>query len=258
MNSSTVLTLAVAAGFAGGFVGSIFLAPAGSADDSASSGEIVLYANEADLRALTERMQAVESATNSHDLSLGILDGRYDELAARIPRGVPGTPGEGNYGPSGELAMAPGSIPTGPGFDAAVAAVIQQREEADAAERQRQREERQEEALKRRAEQLATEIGLDARQTEQLVEAMRDAQTKREEAFTAMRESGNFDRDQARASMEQLRAVELESVAKFMTPEQVTKYQESGASNAFGGRGGQQGFGGGGGRGTPGQGRGGN
>lgn len=241
MNQTTVLTLAVAAGFAGGFVGSIFLAPAGSTGSTADDrGEVALYASEAEVRDLTERLQAVESATNSHQLSLGILEGRYEDLAERIPLG-PAVPGEAEYGPAGDPQLAQGALPTGPGFDAAVAAVIEQREAAEQAEREADRERRREEARERRLNQLAGDLGLDETQKTKLGEVMSDMETKREEAFAAMRESGNWDRDQARVTMERLRNYEVESVSAFMTPDQVTKYQESATRNAFGGRGGQTG-----------------
>ena len=240
MNQTALLSIAVAAGFAGGFIGSVLFAPTspGSADDA---GETTLYAREAEVRDLTDRVVAVETATNAHDLSLGILGGRYEDLAARVPS--TGPPGPEGYGPGGEMLLADGDLPTGPAFDNMVNAVIEQREEAEQAEREAQRAERRQEQLQRRVDRLAEEMGLNGGQKDQLMKALQESTDRRDQVFADMRESGTWDREAARTVMSDLRTAETNSLSTFLTEEQVSTVQASGGMDF--GRGGRGGGGGG-------------
>ncbi len=247
MNQTALLSIAVAAGFGGGFLGSILMAPAVDSDPvgASSDGNPAL---EASLGDLSTRMQTVEASTDALELSVSVLDGRYEDLATIIPSSQSG----GGFASDGSaMPLAAEDMPTGAGFDAAVAAVIEQRDAAEAAQRVEDREQRREEQMQRRVDDLAKQLNLDPGQKTQFADVLNETAAKRDAMFAEMREAGNWDRDNIREQMTTLRDEETAAMSDFLNDDQLTKYQEVGTTSMFGGRGGggQRGGTGGGGRG---------
>ena len=244
MNQTAQLALVLVAGFAGGVAGSAFFAPPASDAGDGGSSAADQAGLAGDMRDLEERMISVERASEARDLSLSVLEGHYESLASELESRT--APGAGAVGPDGEpLILDPGSIPTGAGFDAAVAAVIEQREAAEAEQRRQERAEREAERIEQRAQELAKELGLDSRQAEQLAQVMKESSEKRNEMFTEMRESGNWDREAMREGMAEIRDAEIAELSDVLSAEQLAGYQESASSD----RGMMRGMGGGGNRG---------
>lgn len=252
MNQTALLSIAVAAGFGGGFLGSILMAPAVDSDSSGLPGD-GNPALEASLGNLETRMLTVEASADALELSVGVLDGRYEDLASLIPANQPGG-AEGGDGSA--LSLAAADMPTGGGFDAAVAAVIEQREAAEAAQRDADRQQRRDDAMQRRVDDLAEQLNLDPGQKTQFADVLAETAAKQAAMWTEMRD-GNLDRESIREAMTTLRDEETAAMSDFLNDDQLTKYQEVGSTSGFGGRGGQRGGGGTGGTGGGGGGRGG-
>lgn len=194
-------------------------------------------------KGLEERLILLERETEAQDLALADFNTRL--LAATRREAAP-SPTAAALDPNGnpELgALSLTDVPTGPSFDAAVAAVIQKREEDERATQELERAQRREERVKRTVEQLTTDLGLDARQAEVVGAALTESSMAREKFFEQM-QGGNFDREAARTQMTQIREAEIAKVSVVLTPTQVESYTRTtdfggGRGQGFGGRGGQ-------------------
>jgi len=238
-------------GLLGGIVGALVFSP--SASTSAKGIQREEASASAPVSKQLETMQEqIDGLARSVDLQGNVLS-RLEDAQGSIATDLAKSLAQGML-PDGTPLQMPldmADMPSGTGFDAMVGAVIEQRDQAEAAARDERRQERQQQQIDERAKALAAELGLDSVQTDQLAKAMLGSSEARNAMFQEMRESGNFDRDAMRSGMEDIRAKEVTELQNFLTPTQVEQYQEQ--SSGFGGFGGG-GRGGdfGGGRGTQG------
>lgn len=255
MNQLLQTFLIFVIGLIGGLIGSALMGGPDSSLDAENlrdlgameEGEVdladQLEAMQASLGSLTRRLELQESTLLTlQDRVAGAIELDRSLRDGRLPGGM-------------EMAMGPsalGEMPTGQSFDAAVDAVIQQREAEEAAERAERREQRRQEQLEQRVNDLAEQLGLDATQKSAFSEALNATSVARNEFFTDMRENGFTNRESIQEKMTELRDQELESLGRVLDPEQLTQYQDLTEVSGFGGFGGRSG-----GRGTGGGGTGG-
>lgn len=227
-------------GLLGGVVGALVISPAPSAEPTTSTEASAGASVEKQLEQIQEQVDGLSRSVDLHGSTLSQLEDSQEniaqEMAQSLARGVlpDGTPLQ--------MPLNMGDLPAGPGFDSMVAAVIEQRDQEEAAARDQRRQEAQARQIDERSKRLAEELGLDAVQTDQLAKVMTETNEARNAFFQEMRENGTWDRDAIREGMETLRTDESEKLGDFLTPTQLEQY--SAQSNTFGG-----GFGGGGRRG---------
>lgn len=241
----TVLVFVV--GLLGGLLGASLIG--GGSDRSAEvvGGTGLDAVSATAFKSLEERLMLLEREAAAQDLALADFDTRL--LAATRREAAPNPAASAaaldpNGNPDlGALSLT--DLPTGPSFDAAVAAVIQKREEEERAARELERAQRREERVARTVEQLTADLGLDARQAEVVGQALRESTTAREQFFDQFQQGGgaNMDREAVRAQMTQIREAEIAKVGAVLTPAQVETYTRTtdfGGGRGQGGRGGQQ------------------
>lgn len=241
----TVLLFAI--GLLGGLLGASLIGGGSSPQAQSSNGTGLDAVSATAFKAAEERILLLEREAESQDLAMADFNTRL--LAATRRESLPEAAVAAALDPNGNPTLGSlnlTDLPTGPSFDSAVAAVIQKREEDERAARELEREQRREERVKRTMEQLTTELGLDARQADAVGAALKESTTAREKFFEQM-QSGNFDRDAARAQMSQIREAEIKAVSAVLSPTQVESYSK--ATDFGGGRGFGGGQGGGPGRG---------
>lgn len=241
------LALVFVVGLAGGLLGSTLLGGGGAVRASDSASELTESSPEAQLRALEERMTYLERSAEAGTLALGDLETRMLALSRRETGPAAAAPAAGGAGdPAAGLDLA--SMPTGAGFDAAVVAAVERREEAERLAREAERAQRREERVKRTADELAAELGLDGAQKDAITRAMLESTAAREAFFEGMRESGTFDREGARQVISDIRSKELAAAGAVLNESQLQRYSE--ATDFGRGFGGRDGGGGGGNRDT--------
>jgi len=188
-------------------------------------------ASAARLASLEKQVDAVRSLANV----VAQLEARLDLVestalhAARTPALPPPVPAAAM-----EVAAAPSgdAIPVLPVVDdrlrVAVARVLQEeRETAERAEQER-REQRRQDQINRRLDRLATELGLNDQQKEELGRLVAEDEERRQ-GLRERFERGEVDwADQGfREEMNEYMAVRDERLATFLTPEQLEKYRQS-------------------------------
>ncbi|MBC8371407.1 MAG: hypothetical protein H8E25_15500 [Planctomycetes bacterium] len=246
MNNPLSLVIMIALGFIGGMLGSTVFSDSADSYDMSIDGAAASVNNEQLQNELTALQQANDSLRQQFEMQsrdIGMLKERLDRMPA---------PGD-DRGPAG-AAFA--EMPNGQAFEGQINAIIEQREAQQDFEREQQRDERQAEALTRRVDRLAEELGLTALQAEQYSEISKGTSEKRSQLFSDLRE-GLIEREEIRNEMQTLRDDEYSQLEGVFTPEQLTQYQESNDSSrgGFGGGGSNRGGGnstrgGGGGRGN--------
>ena len=242
MNQLLQTFLIFVTGILGGLVGSTLLS---SGDSDAASSTSTVASSEVDVD-LGKQLDSMQMQLDNMERQLEVQNGTILSMkdrvssAAEMDRALR----DGRLPGGEEFPLASvNSMPTGQGFDAAVDAVIQQREEKEDAERTARREERRVEQLDERVAELTEQLGLDASQTEVLAKALNDSSLARNEYFADMRENGRGDRDEIRARMAEIGEQETEALSASLNSDQMAQYTELNSSRGFGG------FGGGGSRG---------
>jgi len=241
MNQLLQTFLIFVTGILGGLVGSTLLGSSASDSDTPAK---TMTATEAGVD-LSKQLDAMQMQLDNMERQLEVQSGTILSLKDRVSSAVEMDRAlrDGRM-PSGEdFPLAANSMPTGQGFDAAVDAVIQQRQQRENAEREARREERRQEQLDARVAELSEQLGLDGTQTEVLAKALNDSSVARNEFFADMRENGWGDRDGIRTRMTEIRKQETEALSIALTPEQMTQYTELNDSRGFGGFGGGRGSG---------------
>jgi uncharacterized membrane-anchored protein YhcB (DUF1043 family) len=233
-------------GLLGGVVGALVISPAPSSEPKTSTEASAGASVEKQLEQIQDQLDGLSRSVELHGSTLSQLEDSQEniaqEMAESLARGVlpDGTPLQ--------MPINMGDLPAGPGFDSMVAAVIEQRDQEEAAARDQRRREAQAQQIEERSKRLAEELGLDAVQTGQLAQVMTETNDARNALFQEMRENGTWDRDAIREGMDKLRVEESEKLDDFLTPTQLEQYSEQ--ANSFG----RGGFGGGGRRGGGGDG----
>ena len=251
MNQLLQTFLIFVTGLLGGLIGSVLLSDPGSTAETQDAESS--YSTEANLELAEshDALQAqVDTLSRTVELQSSTILNLQDQVKGAVemeralregvmPGGEPLPPG---------LAMA--DVPTGPGFDAAVDAIIPQREEQEESERAERREERRQEQLARRVDDLAEQLGLDEAQKGEFAKILDESSKARNDFFQEMRETGAWsDRETIRTKMTEMRESELQSLGGLLNPEQLSQYEESTSFTGFGGGGNRGGGGGGGNRG---------
>jgi len=231
---------------------------------------------DADIEAkISKRMTAVDSYTGSLKTRIQDLEASNAELKAEIAKLklLPG--GEATAEGSAEEGVAEvAEVPVNPEIKQLVTEWIQQpsggqlamsqvfsqqfqsqmqayeekKQEEEEARREQQRQEweqRRAEAEEQRFAQLSEDLGLNQNQAEQLKLAETTLQESIRESFAAMRESGDFDRDKMRETIDSLRDAHKQITGQILNQEQMATYEEQQPRMPFGGgRGGPWGGGG--------------
>ncbi len=221
-------------GLLGGVVGALVISPAPSSEPNtlteASAGASV----EKQLEQIQEQLDGLSRSVDLHGSTLSQLEDSQENIAREMSESL--AKGVLPDGTPLQVPLNMGDMPAGPGFDSMVAAVIEQRDEEEAAARDERRKEAQAKQIEERSKRLAEELGLDAVQTDQLAQVMTETNDARNTFFQEMRENGTWDRDAIREGMDKLRVDESAKLDDFLTPTQLEQYSEQ--SNTFGGFGG--------------------
>lgn len=157
-----------------------------------------------------------------------------------------------------ELQQAKGGASLPENFTMQVGAALEQIRAQEDKEREEQRQKARDERFERQLTELAQKLGMDAYQTNEMRTALNAQTTKFEDARELIRDTGDW--TMMRESMQTIRDETNAALAQFLTPSQLTQFQESegGRGGIMGGgmRGGRGGGGGPGGGGAGGGGRG--
>ncbi len=222
-------------GLLGGLLSQVLLGSS-SAADPLPALESRVQAADADLAKQLQSLQvAVDSLNRQLELQSSTLMHLQDQMAGvaelerslrsgQLPEGVP-------------MPLAMENMPTGMGFDAAVDAVIQQREQQQQAERAERREEMRKEQLARRVEELAEQLGLAPEQKDAFAQALDQASKERSAFFAEMRETGFLGRDAISEKMIAIREQEMDQLRPVLSEEQLSQYEELTTFRGFGGGG---------------------
>lgn len=251
MNQLLQTFLIFVIGLIGGLIGSVLM---GGADDPLEAENLSTFgAEEGQEGDLADQLEAIQASLGSLTRRLELQESTLLTLQDRVAGAIEMDRSlrDGRLPGGEEFAMglgALGDMPTGPSFDSAVDAIIQQREEEESAARAERREERRQEQLEQRVNDLAEQLGLDATQKSAFSEALNATSVARNEFFTDMRENGFSNREGIQEKMTEIRDQELEALGGVLNQEQLTQYQDLTESSGFGGFGGRRGGGGGGGQ----------
>ena len=225
-----ILFLLLALG--GGAVGSSLFGPA-----------VVPVVDSATLVADNSELDArVDTLQREVDKLVGQLSLMNEQLAANSGRPLDDPRGGGRRGEP--LAGGPGGAMGGPAvmmggasMEREFEAYLQQRDANKTAEREIKRAEQRKERASKQALKAQEKYGLDEYQTSVLEGALLAKDEARSKAFTEMRESGSFDREQMRETMTDIRETELNTLSSAFTAEQMSQYEADTESRGFGGRG---------------------
>lgn len=218
MNRFLLLLLVAAGGFAGGALSHFLLpaAPAGPVATAPVLPESPAVPEEAGRVARLEgEVAALRAALNS--LELSVLERR--EVAAAD---APGSSSDPQRHPAS--TEPDGFVPDG-FLDDRIGAVLEERERAREMDRQARWQAAREQRLARQVERLSEALGLDDYQAGEMSRILQEADDARLETFTAMRESGDFDRVAVRESMRAIRAESIEALQLVLTPQQLEQYE---------------------------------
>jgi hypothetical protein len=240
MNDLARTSLMFVVGLAGGVTGAILIGgdagPVAGDDAPVSSGS-----SERSLRAVEQRLLALEGSAESQRLAYEELDGRLIALSRRPD--LEQRLATADAAQSGEQA-ASAMQPAGPAMTAEVRAALQLIEEEERVKREAEQAQRREERVAALAERVSTELGLDAGQTQVVKAAINESWIAREAVFAEMRNGGGppADREAIGQKMSELRATEIAQVSKVLTPAQVEQYSSlTSFGRGFGGDGGSRG-----------------
>lgn len=223
-------------GLAGGLAGAAFLS--GGEGPALGSEPATSGSPERGIKALEERILALESSAESQRLAYDELDGRLMSLSRRPDLEQLLASADAGQSPN---ALNYADLPVGQAFDAAVDAAIQQREDKQRAEREAEQAKRREERALAMAERVSTELNLDPSQSKVVQAAILEASIARESMFTDMRNGdwGQMDREAIGKKMTELREAEIAKVSAVLSPAQVEQYSSltnfGGGGRGFGG-----------------------
>lgn len=240
MNDLARTSLMFVVGLAGGVTGAILLGgEAGpAAGDEAPTAD---SSAERALRAVEQRLLALEGASESQRLAYEELDGRLITLSRRPD--LEQLLASADAAKTAEGA-ASAVLPAGPAMTAEVRAALQLIEEEERVKREAEQAKRREERVAALAERVSTELGLDASQADVVKAAISESWAAREAVFAELRDGGGPppDREAIGQKMSELRATEIAQVSKVLTPAQVEQYSSlTSFGRGFGGDGGGRG-----------------
>ena len=229
MNKTSTALLVILGGLAGGLVGSALFSNAGeSLNDYSAEAPALAVDSLAVPNPLAQRVNALEE-------DIAILEGqltRFREEAGRGPRrDVPPPDFRQDNRP---LAAAFHD----PAFEETVLEVLESREEAQRRERDERRALQAAERMDRRMERYVEELGLDAYQTQEMSRILLDSEQKARAFFSELRESGNWDREEMRTNMTEMREGTMDQLSSILSVDQLGQYEESSSRNRWGGGGG--------------------
>lgn len=236
MQTGPLLAVALLGGFAAGSVGGMLFSPAGPADGQdpllieaaggASDGDLVDK-----YRALEAQHAALQASFDSLELTVEGLANRREAVI----EAAPSTDVEADTSAYADREAMPYTLEEEMRFAAYLENLEKKKEEEEQLERERRRQEQ----MVRRVDRLAEQLGLDAYQKGEMQRVLSESEATTREYFAKLRESGEWDRDAVRTGMEELNQKTNDQLAGFLTPDQLTQYQESntGFNRFFGGGG---------------------
>ncbi len=229
MNQTSTALLVIVGGLAGGLVGSALFSTAGEPlnDYSAEAPTLAVDAL-AGPNPLAQRVNALEEG-------IVILEGQLTRLREEAGRGPRRDVPPPDFRPGNQPLAAAFHDPA---FEETVLEVLESREEAQRRERDERRALQAEERMDRRMERYAEELGLDAYQTQEMGRILSVSEEKARAFFTELRESGNWDREEMRTTMTEMREGTMDQLSSILSVDQLSQYEESSSRNWGGGRGG--------------------
>jgi hypothetical protein len=187
-------------------------------------------------------------AQNAQD-RIAMLTARVDDLTSEIENlrnSANRAPAVANVQPI-ESSQAAGGVVVTELQRQAVLAVLKEDRDRQAAEAEAAREKADKEAATRRAARVAKDLNLSPGDEARLADLMVESGKKRQEMFDSMR-NGNFDRETARAGMEEMRKWQTDQLTQAFGASIADQILQTEGERIFGGGpGGPGGFGGGGG-----------
>lgn len=225
MNPLLLGSLALGGGLLGGLGGALLLQPAPTPSSAPGSAALELEPEEApDLEAQQRRIRQLESEVSSLQVALSVLEARMTERREEIVAAVdePGEFGAGSPEIAGGLAGSP-QLMEGL-VDARVQEILEARDEEEAEERERAMAEMRDRRVSAQLDRLRRELNLDDFQSVEMKRILVGTDQKRLDFFMKMRESGQWDRDLMRDSLETIRSEARDEVALVLTPSQLEGY----------------------------------
>ena len=226
MNQTSTALLVIVGGLAGGLVGSALFSTAGEPlNDYSVEAPTLAVDSLAGPNPLSQRVNALEEG-------IAILEGQLTRLREEAGRGprrdVPPPDFRSDNQP---LAAAFHD----PAFEETVLEVLEGREEAQRRERDERRAEQAKERMDRRMERYAEDLGLDAYQTQEMGRILSESEGKARAFFTELRESGNWDREEMRTTMTEMREGTMDQLSSILSVDQLGQYEESSSRSMWGG-----------------------
>ena len=238
MQTGPLLAVALLGGFAAGSVGGMLFSPAGTE----ANQEPLLASADAgsgDQDSLEDKYRALQAQNATLQASLDQLEMKVSSIANR--REAVSTPVEAvEQADTGRDYADQAAVPYTLEEEMRFAAYVENLEKQKEAEREADRERRRQEQMDRRVDRIAEELGLDDYQKGEMKRVLAESEQTTRDYFAKMRESGEWDRDAVRQGMADLNEKTNQALGSFLTPDQLTKYQESnsGFNRFFGGGGG--------------------
>lgn len=232
--AQTVLVFAL--GLIGGIVGGLLFS-----SDPQAAGQLPGDGSPSVLQSDTELVGRLDGMQGELDLiqdELAQQRGMMMAMDSRMAQLPPPGP-QGSMGPGGDpfAQLDPSEIPTGMGFDAAVNAAIEKREEDERAARDERRQQFQKERMDEQMERYVAELGLDEGQADRMRTVLEETSERRNAFFTEMREAGTMDRQLIRDTMTELSESQNEQLSNILTSDQMSSYEGMNSDFGFGGRG---------------------
>lgn len=241
MQAGPLLAVALLGGFAAGSVGGLLFSPSAAADGETLNASLSSDVGPLGDGSMEDKLRALQAENASLEASLEAMQIQIDSLANRR-EAVIEAPTEVATATPTDVYAEQDAVPYSLEEELRFAAYLENVEKKKEEEREAERERRRQEQLTRRVDRIAEELGLDSYQKTEMNKVLAQSETSMREAFAAMREGGNWDRDQVRQTMEDLNAKTNEQLGAFLTPDQLTQYQEQNTGfNRFGGGGGRGG-----------------
>ena len=236
------LIFALAAGLAGGSLGAVVVGSVLSAPESEQADTVAIALLEERLDDLVRQNERLsEQVTRLEDRPMMNAPVRADV----VPEAPPSLEEERVVAMMEELQNSKGKSPTLPeNFKLQVGSVLEEIRSQEEEEREKQREEARLERREKQLQQLAEKLGMDTYQTNSMRVALANQDAQLQKAREEIRDTGNW--TSMRDAMTSTREETLRAISLFLTPTQVTQYEETNSDMGFrGGRGGRGGGGGG-------------
>ncbi|MBI4880467.1 MAG: hypothetical protein HY812_12530 [Planctomycetes bacterium] len=237
MKAQILVTIlaALAAALGAGYAGALLVGSSGASEEAAAGA--------GDLQTLSARVNEMETLNKRLEDRIAVLEDQpVVEAPARVASDPPAEKTSEEVKQLIESLKTP-EAPLPENFRAEIGEVVQEIRDKEEQEREAEREKQRQERFEERLTRLAEELQLNPYQTEEMRKALTDA----EKRFEALREEmEGVGRGEMREKMTALREETETTLSRFLTPDQLQKYNETqgGWGRGFRGPGGGPGGGG--------------